>query len=172
MAASKASFKARTPSAGPPGWAMIPPPAAKIRFGRTERFERPGRLPRRLAGRKYRHDQARLGVEHRGQTGAGGFNDALVGLAELIREAVDMHVVDADEPPDLLPSDVRPPESRVPRKIAPPIPVRMNRQSRVTHQERSCRRPRPNSGSPSRTCRRESRRDHGDAASRRFRRSG
>ena len=78
--ASQASRMARTPAAGPSGWAMMPPPAVTIRSGER----RPGvggrRLPRRLPRGEHRHHRARLSVEHRREAGARRCDHALVRL--------------------------------------------------------------------------------------------
>src|SRR5579872_7355989 len=70
--------------------------------GRSERGQGPGRLLGGLARREDRHRQAGLVGEERRQTGARRLYDALVGFAELVGESVDVHVIRAGEPPELL----------------------------------------------------------------------
>ena len=57
--------------------------------------------------------------------------DALVGLAELVAQAVDVHVVGAGEPPELGPGDVVEAERRAPRQRAPAVAVGVDRQRGV-----------------------------------------
>ena len=63
-----------------------------------------------------------------------GFDDAVVRLGELVAQAVDVHVVGARQPPDLLPGDIGPAEQRMPGQGAPAVAVGMDRQVRVPAQ--------------------------------------
>ena len=113
IAASQASRRPDTPAAGPSGWAMMPPPAVTIRSARSEPGIGARRLPGRLAGGEDRHRNAGLVLEHRREAGPGRGDHALVRLRELALQAVDMHVVGAGQPPELLPGDIGPAEHRV-----------------------------------------------------------
>ena len=134
---------------------MMPPPAAKIRSG--DRSAARSRRACRAVWPEENTGMTRIGlsVEHRRQAGTRRRDDAVVALAELVGEPVDVHVVGAGQPPELLPGDVRPAERRLRGSSRPSRCGGRGWASWLWRRERDHRRrARPSSGSPSRRCRR------------------
>ena len=124
MAASQASRRAATPAAGPSGWAMMPPPAAKIRSVEPTRRVGAGRLPRRSGRTRTPASRCRACPRTAASGRPAPRRSTLSSDSQnLLREAVDVQVVGAGQPPDLLPGDVGPAEQRVARETAPAVAV-------------------------------------------------
>src|SRR5579872_3016485 len=90
--------------------ARMPHDATAAGVNEIERAERAVRvrcLQSRLPGGEDRHDLAAAvrWREHRCQALARRGDHRLVALAEFVAQAVDVHVVDARQPPELLPGD-------------------------------------------------------------------
>ncbi|MCE3250816.1 MAG: hypothetical protein K0R41_4641 [Geminicoccaceae bacterium] len=97
-----------------------------------------GRLPHGLPGREHRHHLQRVGVigKQRSEAGARRGDHRFVRFRELVAQPVDVDVVSACKPMDLVPGLELEAQSRAAAEEAPAVAVAVDRECRVAAQPR------------------------------------